>query len=231
MGIMTAQKKLLIVDDDEMNLDFFDLMLSKLGFGVIKAKDGVEALEKAKRFLPDLILLDNIMPRMDGWEFTKTIKSDDRYKDIPIIMFSALDDVKDKLEGFELGIEDYITKPFNFSEVLARIRVVLRNQELFTQIRVRESRLDLAEELSADMKKTLLGFVETINDLDKVLESVGANPQVSEKTQQVRKQIAELDARIEKTIAEWEDLKKAEIKLPVLETNYRKTMDQETAQG
>jgi CheY-like chemotaxis protein len=228
---MTTQKKLLIVDDDEMNLDFFDLMLSKLGFGVIKAKDGVEALEKAKRFLPDLILLDNIMPRMDGWEFTKTIKSDDRYKDIPIIMFSALDDVKDKLEGFELGIEDYITKPFNFSEVLARIRVVLRNQELFTQIRVRESRLDLAEELSADMKKTLLGFVETINDLDKVLEGAGANPQVSEKTQLVRKQIAELDARIEKTIAEWEDLKKAEIKLPVLETNYRKTMDQETAQG
>ncbi|MDR0312404.1 MAG: response regulator [Treponema sp.] len=228
---MTAQKKLLIVDDDEMNLDFFDLMLSKLGFGVIKAKDGVEALEKAKRFLPDLILLDNIMPRMDGWEFTKTIKSDDRYKDIPIIMFSALDDVKDKLEGFELGIEDYITKPFNFSEVLARIRVVLRNQELFTQIRVRESRLDLAEELNADMKKTLLSFVETINDLDKVMESAGANPQVAEKTQLVRKQIAELDARIEKTIAEWEDLKKAEIKLPVLETNYRKTIDQEAAQG
>jgi DNA-binding response OmpR family regulator len=202
-------------------------MLSKLGFGVIKAKDGIEALEKAKRFLPDLILLDNIMPRMDGWEFTKTIKSDDRYKDIPIIMFSALDDVKDKLEGFELGIEDYITKPFNFSEVLARIRVVLRNQELFTQIRIRESRLNLAEELSADMKKNLLGFVESINDLDKAIENTGTNPQVTEKTQLVRKQIAELDARIEKTIAEWEDLKKAEIKLPVLETHYRKTVDQE----
>jgi CheY-like chemotaxis protein len=225
MALMTAQKKILIADDDEMNLDFFELMLSKLGFGVIKAKDGIDALEKAKRFLPDLILLDNIMPKMDGWEFTKTIKSDARYKEIPIIMFSALDDVKDKLEGFELGIEDYITKPFNFSEVLARINVVLRNKELFKQIRIRESRLNLAEELSVDMKKALVSFIDSINDLDKVMENAGASPQVTEKTQLVRKQIAELDARIEKTIAEWEDLKKSEIELPVLETHYRKSVD------
>jgi DNA-binding response OmpR family regulator len=231
---MNAQKKILIVDDETMNLDFFDLMLSKLGFAVEKARDGIEGIEKVKRFLPDLVLLDNIMPRMTGWEFTKILKGDPRYKDIPIIMFSALDDVRDKIEGFELGVEDYITKPYNFSEVLARIRVVLRNRELFAQIAVRESRLSLAEELSNDIKRTLIGFVKSIDDLDRAIEIAEKNPtapdkapKVLEKTQNMRKQIAELDAKIEKTLAEWEDLKKGEIGLPILETNFRESMNQE----
>ena len=224
---MNAQKKILIVDDDAMNVDFFDLMLSKLGFIVEKAGDGVEAMEKVKRFLPDLVLLDNVMPRMSGWEFTKILKGDHRYKDIPIIMFSALDDVKDKIEGFELGVEDYITKPYNFSEVLARIRVVLRNRELFAQIAVRESRLSLAEELNVDIKRTLLSFAKSIDDLDSAIEKVEKNPGVIEKTQYMRKQIAELDAKIEKTLSEWEDLKKTEIGLPVLETNFRGSLKQE----
>jgi len=224
---MNVSKRILIVDDEEMNLDFFDLMLSKLGFVVEKAGDGVEAMEKVKRFLPDLVLLDNVMPRMSGWEFTKILKGDPRYKDIPIIMLSALDDVKDKIEGFELGVEDYITKPFNFSEVLARIRVVLRNRELFAQIAVRESRLSLAEELNVDIKRTLLGFVKSIDALDRTIEISGKNHEALEKTQYMRKQIAELDAKIEKTFVEWEDLKKDEIGLPVLETNFREHINQE----
>ncbi|MCL2834718.1 MAG: response regulator [Treponema sp.] len=224
---MNAQKKILIVDDEELNLDFFELMLSKLGFGVEKARDGMEALEKVKRFMPDLVLLDNIMPRMTGWEFTKKIKSDDRYRDIPIIMFSALDDIKDKLEGFELGVEDYITKPFNFSEVLARIRVVLRNRELFAQIAIREDRLNLAEELNSGIKKILVDLTKNIDDLDKAAAKKDNVPEILDKTQQIRKRIAELDAKIEKTYTEWDELKKNEIKLPVLETNFRKPIKSE----
>jgi DNA-binding response OmpR family regulator len=221
---MNIQKKILIVDDEVINLEFFEVMLSKLGFVVEKAEDGVEALEKVKRFFPDLILLDNIMPKMSGWEVTKILKSDPKFQAIPIIMFSALDDVKDKVEGFELGVDDYITKPFNFSEVLARIRVVLRNRELFAQIAVRASRLSLAEELSADIKNNLLDFVKTIDDLDQVVQEIGNGGMILEKTQAVRKHIAELDARIEKTLTEWEDLKKNEIGLPVLENQIRKFM-------
>jgi DNA-binding response OmpR family regulator len=224
---MNTQKKILVVDDETINLDFFELMLSKLGFIVEKASDGEEALEKVKRFLPDLVLLDNIMPRMSGWELTKLLKGDPKYKEIPIIMLSALDDVKDKVEGFEMGIDDYITKPFNFSEVLVRIRAVLRNRELFAQIVVRESRLDLAEELSADIKRTLLEFVKSIDDLDTAINKLGGNSQIVEKTQGVRKHIAELDARLEKTLAEWEDLKKNEIGLPALETQIHKSPNQE----
>jgi DNA-binding response OmpR family regulator len=219
---MNAQKKLLVVDDETINLDFFELMLSKLGFIVEKAKDGVEALDKVKKFFPDLILLDNIMPRMSGWELTKILKADPKYREIPIVMLSALDDVKDKVEGFELGVDDYITKPFNFSEVLARIRAVLRNRELYAQIVVRESRLALAEDLSNDIKKALPDFMKTIDDLDSAIAKLGGDSQILEKTKFVRNKIAELDARIEKTITEWDDLKKREIGLPALETKIRK---------
>jgi len=236
---MNTPKKILIVDDETINLDFFDVMLSKLGFNVEKANDGVEALEKVKKFFPDLILLDNIMPNMSGWELTKILKNDPRYKEIPIVMFSALDDVKDKVEGFELGVDDYITKPFNFAEVLARIRAVLRNRELYAQIKVRESRLSLAEELSSDMKKNLLDFVKSIDELDATIELMGSKSEadvqnstkllhtVSEKSKKIRKHVAELDARIEQTISEWERLKKNEIGLSLLETQIRKNLTQE----
>jgi len=232
---MSGQKKILIVDDETINLDFFEVMLSKLGFTVEKAEDGEEALEKAKRFLPDIILLDNVMPKMSGWEVTRILKNDPRYRDIPIIMFSALDDVKDKVEGFELGVDDYITKPFNFSEVLARIRAVLRSRELYTQIVMRESRLSLAEELSSDLKSSLQDFVKIINEMDQSIdlldgskndnkEQVKRFNEVSDKSRKVRKHVAELDARIEKTNAEWEKLKKNEIGLSVLETQIRKNI-------
>lgn len=236
---MNTHKKILIVDDETINLDLFDVMLTKLGFVVEKAGDGVAALEKVRRFFPDLILLDNIMPNMSGWELTKILKNDPKYKDIPIVMFSALDDVKDKVEGFELGVDDYITKPFNFSEVLARIRAVLRNRELYAQIVIRASRLSLAEELSADMKKNLLDFVKNIDELDAAIALINSKsedgPQntakllqtVSENSRKVRKHVAELDARIEKTTAEWERLKKDEIGLPLLATQIREVIHQE----
>ncbi|MDR1898694.1 MAG: response regulator [Treponema sp.] len=229
---MNTRKKILIVDDEKLNLEFFEVMLSKLGFIVEEANDGFEALEKVRHFNPDLLLLDNVMPKMSGWEVTKTLKKDPKFASIPIIMFSALDDVKDKVAGFELGIDDYITKPFNFSEVLARIRAVLRNRELFAQIAVRESRLSLAEELNADMKNNLAEFVKSIDELDSAIALISKKDAadrgsdllgiVTEKTQMVRRHIAELDARIEKTISEWEDLKKNEIGLTVLETQIRK---------
>ncbi|MDR0584920.1 MAG: response regulator [Treponema sp.] len=238
---MHTRKKLLIVDDEQINLEFFEVMLSKLGFVVEEATDGVEALEKVKKFHPDLILLDNVMPRMSGWEVTKTLKADPKYKDIPIIMFSALDDVKDKVAGFELGVDDYITKPFNFSEVLARIKATLRNRALFAQVAVRESRLSMAEELNRDMKNNLLDFVKSVDELDRAIALISEGEGgivnretpaallkvITEKTQAVRKHIAELDARIEKTILEWEDLKKNEIGLTALEDQIWKFLNQD----
>ena len=155
--------KILIVDDEQINLDLFEVMLTKLGFDVAKASDGMEALKAVRDESPDVIVLDNIMPRMSGWEVTKILKQDEEYAEysgIPIIMFSALDDVKDKIEGFELGIEDYITKPYNFSEVLARIKAVLRNKELSQQVVQRERRIALVESLN----KSLVYFTRHLRE-------------------------------------------------------------------
>jgi DNA-binding response OmpR family regulator len=236
---MNTRKKILIVDDEKINLEFFEVMLSELGFAVEKATDGLEALDKVKEFSPDLILLDNIMPKMSGWEVTKILKNDPAYSRISIIMFSALDDVKDKVAGFELGIDDYITKPFNFSEVLARIRAVLRNRELFAQIAVRESRLALAEELNQDVTARLADIVTGIDELDSAIKqgSRAAAPldkdalsrlskTLTEKIRTVKKRIAGLESRIEETVVEWEDLKKNEIGITALKTRIRKFLPQ-----
>jgi DNA-binding response OmpR family regulator len=235
---MNTRKKILIADDDPLNVEFFEVILSKLGFTVEKAADGAAALEAVKSFHPDLIILDNIMPRMSGWEFTRTLKSDPLYRDIPIIMLSALDDVKDKVEGFELGIDDYITKPFNFSEVLARIRAVLRNRELFGQIMVRESRLSQAEELSADIKASVESCIKGMDDLDGAIAMADgvridetalrrSLALIRERAIAVRNHIAELDARIERTISEWADLKKNEIGIQTLETRIHQVLQSE----
>jgi DNA-binding response OmpR family regulator len=221
---MNIKKKILIVDDDSVNREFFTVMLSKLGFQVEEAEDGDAALEQVKHFHPDLVILDNVMPRMSGWELTKILKGDPKFQDIPIIMFSALDDVRDKLEGFELGIDDYITKPFNFSEVLARIKTVLRNHELLGQILARESRLNLAEELSADLRKSVPGFLKSMDDLDSAVTLITGSEEVKKKAVSVRKHIAELDARIERTMSEWEDLKKNEIEIKTLETRIKNSI-------
>ncbi|MDR1390319.1 MAG: response regulator [Treponema sp.] len=235
---MNTRKKILVIDDETINLEFFDVMLSKLGFVVEMAENGEDGLEKVKKFLPDLIILDNIMPKISGWELTKILKSDPKYQEIPIIMLSALDDVKDKVEGFEMGVDDYITKPFNFSEVLARIRAVLRNRELYAQIVARESRLSLAEELSVDMRQNVGDFVHAMDELDETIAQINSQGKNSgnfaallnalqEKTQVVRKNIAGLDARIERTMTEWENLKKNEIGLNILEKQIRRPAHQD----
>ncbi|MDR0494393.1 MAG: response regulator [Treponema sp.] len=226
---MSTLNKILVVDDDPVNRDFFQLMLSKLGFIVKEACDGVDALEKLNEFFPHLILLDNVMPRMDGFEFTKKTRENPKYREIPIIMFSALDDVQDKLAGFQLGADDYITKPFIFSEVLARIKAILRNRELFAQIEVRESRLNLAENLNHYLKQNLFRFAQNVNELDSAVTQFQPElaENILEKTKKIRLQLAELDARIEKTILESEALKKNEIGLSTLEAQIRRFLRQE----
>ncbi|MDR1626621.1 MAG: response regulator [Spirochaetia bacterium] len=165
---MKSKTKILIVDDELINLDFFSVMLGKLGFDVEKAENGEDALEKTKAFLPDLIVLDNIMPKLSGWEVTKILKRDEAFSDvrhIPIIMLSAMDDVKDKIEGFQLGIEDYITKPFNFSEVLVRIKAVLRHKDFAEQIARREHRLVLSRDLNKSLEECVKKVKKPLKDL------------------------------------------------------------------
>lgn len=228
------KEKILIVDDEQINLDFFEVMLSKLGFEVLRAEDGEEALEKVQETSPDLIILDNIMPRLSGWEVTKTLKTDERYidfRDIPIIMFSAMDDVKDKIEGFELGIDDYITKPFNFSEVLARIKAVLRNRELLQQVMNREKRIALIESLNNSLvyftnhvKKPLHVLSQQSHDIDLTNPDsiTGFLTSIRHEISEIQATIQGLEEEITELRSKGDMLKENELSIESLEKKYQK---------
>lgn len=119
-------RKILLVEDDKGIVNSLFLLLTKEGYKVETAYNGVEALEKFKSFNPDLILLDLLLPEKDGWEVCKEIR---KVSNIPIIMLTAKDQEIDKVIGLKLGADDYITKPFGAKELLARIEAVLRRAQ------------------------------------------------------------------------------------------------------
>ena len=131
---MTGEKdrpaRILIVDDHEDNVELLRARLEHRGFECSTAKDGVEALESIEASPPDLILLDLMMPRIDGFEVARRIKQNPTLPFIPIIVQTALDDVEHKVEGLAAGADDYITKPINFAELEARVRSMLRIKRL-----------------------------------------------------------------------------------------------------
>ena len=231
---MDERTKILIVDDEPINLDFFDVMLSNLGFDVEKAEDGEVALDKVRASKPDLILLDNIMPRLSGWEVTRILKTDAEFadrSDIPIIMFSAMDDVKDKVEGFELGIEDYIIKPFNFSEVLARIRAVLRHRTLADHALAKERKLTRIESLNQSLiyfTQHLKKPVEELKDFGERLDPADSAAVsrlielVVKETEEVLAALKGLEEEIRDLEAKQEQEQSVEVTLQDLESKFQK---------
>jgi len=120
------REKILIVEDEKDIIKMLEYNLKKEGFKVIDARDGEDALDLALREYPDLILLDLMLPGMDGLEVCKALKKEAKTSSIPIIMLTAKGQESDKVVGLELGADDYITKPFSPRELVARIKAVLR---------------------------------------------------------------------------------------------------------
>jgi two-component system, OmpR family, alkaline phosphatase synthesis response regulator PhoP len=121
--------KLLVVDDEEDILELLRFNLSGEGFHVVCAPTGEEALEKAKSDVPDLILLDLMLPGIDGLEVARRLKNHQQTRDIPLVMLTAKGEEGDIVKGLEIGADDYITKPFSRKVLAARIRAVLRRKE------------------------------------------------------------------------------------------------------
>jgi len=133
---------ILIVDDNQTNLDVLFELLRNYGFKVLVAQDGESAIEQIEYIHPDLILLDIMMPGIDGFETCRRLKADPPTQDIPIIFMSALSDTLDKVKGFQTGAVDYITKPFQHEEVLSRIETHLTIRSL--QKKLEEKNAELA---------------------------------------------------------------------------------------
>lgn len=143
--------KVLIVDDEENIVELLRFNMEQAGYEVEFAYDGEEALRRAESFRPELILLDIMLPKMDGIEVCRRIREDDRLKETAIIMLTAKNVEKDKITGLESGADDYITKPFSVNELLARIKAVNRRVRQQTgeneKLRYEDLEIDLANYL------------------------------------------------------------------------------------
>ena len=115
--------KILVVDDDLNICELLKLYLENEGYAVFTANDGQEAVDKFKNKTPDLVLLDIMLPKMDGWQVCREIR---KVSSAPIIMLTAKGETFDKVLGLELGADDYVVKPFDAKEVMARVKAVLR---------------------------------------------------------------------------------------------------------
>ena len=118
-----VQSKILVADDDEKIRELLEIYLTKEGFAVEQAADGAEAILKAQQLKPDLIVLDIMMPVLDGMEVCRQVR---KFSQVPVIMLTARTEDEDRIMGLELGADDYLAKPFNPRELVARVKAVLR---------------------------------------------------------------------------------------------------------
>jgi len=149
--------RLLIVDDTPQNLRLISDLLAEQGFELMLTRSGAQALEKIQLARPDLVLLDVRMPEMDGFEVCRRLKADPSIADVPVIFMTAVDDTEHKVEGFRLGAVDYVTKPIQREELVARIRLHLQLHRLQRELMSKNAELEAYAHTIAHSLKTPLG--------------------------------------------------------------------------
>ncbi len=161
-------KKIVVVDDSELNLMMMESFLQPMGHQVVMASNGREALDRVQRENPDLILLDVMMPGMDGFEVCQRLKGNERTRHIPVIMITALDKVEDNVRGIESGADDFLTRPFDAVVLAARMKALLQSKELFDEIRK-------LEQLKEDLTKMIVHDLRTpLSSIKMSLELLGS---------------------------------------------------------
>src|SRR6185295_3052962 len=123
-------RTILVIDDEPELVKLLDYNLSKAGYLVLSAKDGEAGLAAARKHAPDAIILDVMMPGLDGWEVCKRLRQDPSTSALPLLMLTAKAEEGDRVLGLELGADDYVTKPFGVRELLARVKALLRRSEV-----------------------------------------------------------------------------------------------------
>jgi class 3 adenylate cyclase/CheY-like chemotaxis protein len=167
MGMAMANK-VLIVDDEPFNLDLLEQELAEHSYVVERASDGAEALEKVRSFDPDVVLLDYMMPRMNGIEVLKHLRRDERHKAVPVILLTAKGSQEDKATGLDAGADDYVVKPFEPVELLARVRSMMRIKRMHDS-------LDEWNRTLAEKVEQQIGEIERMRRLKRYL-----SPQIVE---------------------------------------------------
>lgn len=142
-------KRILVVDDEERMIGFIRMNLELEGYQVLEAHDGFKALDMVRTQLPDLVLLDVMMPGMDGFETLRMLRE---FSSVPVIMLTAKGEEEDKVRGLELGADDYVTKPFGSRELSSRVRAVLRRAEM-PSVSPEKAILKIDDRLSVDFNR------------------------------------------------------------------------------
>ena len=157
--------RILVVDDVVENVELLEAYLSSVGYRVEKAYDGEEALRKVREDPQDLILLDIMMPKLDGYEVCRRLKADEKTLFIPIVMITALREPEERIQGIVVGADDFLTKPFNKLELMARVRSLLRVKKLHDQV---EAQNRLLEQRVAERTAQLQEALQELQELDRL---------------------------------------------------------------
>ncbi|HMV80297.1 MAG TPA: hybrid sensor histidine kinase/response regulator [Leptospiraceae bacterium] len=164
---MSSDRKnhqILIVDDNPRNIQVLGTVLSEKGYNIIIANDGIQTLKTVEKIIPDLILLDINMPTMDGFETCRKLKESELYSEIPVIFLTARTETEDIIKGFHYGAVDYITKPFNQAELLARVKTHLELRDKSEELKERNLKVqELLRVLLHDLSNPLSGIKGVID--------------------------------------------------------------------
>lgn len=172
---MEEKARILVVDDEVKNLRLMEAMLIPLGYEVILAHDGEETLQKVKEISPDVILLDVMMPRMDGFEVARRLKEGEETRIIPIVMVTALREVEDRVKALEMGADDFLSKPVERTELRARVQSLLKVKAYNDHLRDYQQELEAevasrTEQLRQAFEKIKAASLDTIYRLSRAAE-------------------------------------------------------------
>ena len=172
---MSDAEKILVVDDTPMNVRVLEDLLTAKGYQVETASSGPEALEKVEQWRPDMVLLDVVMPGMSGYEVCQQIRKDAAMRILPVVMVTALDPGEERIKGLEAGADDFLTKPVNQPELVARVRSLLRIKSLYDQVQAQAAKLT---EWSATLETRIEEQVTQLDRLSRLRRFL--SPQVAD---------------------------------------------------
>ena len=172
---MSGAEKILVVDDTPMNVRVLEDLLTAKGYQVETASSGPEALEKVEQWRPDMVLLDVVMPGMSGYEVCQQIRKDAAMRILPVVMVTALDPGEERIKGLEAGADDFLTKPVNQPELVARVRSLLRIKSLYDQVQAQAAKLT---EWSATLETRIEEQVTQLDRLSRLRRFL--SPQVAD---------------------------------------------------
>jgi len=208
---------ILTVDDTPANIRLLTHYLEKEGYNVLTAEDGFEGFKSAIKYHPDLVLLDVMMPGTDGYEVCELLKAEETTKDIPIVFLTAKTDVEDRLHGFELGAKDFITKPFNLSEISTRIKTQLE----LTYLKIQNEHL--SEALFSSQRAAGSGYIglklstqikSFLDMLHSRLKRIQEKADPDSAVQQAASIAVELESRIKLLVETWYDFADEKPEIP-----------------